>query len=65
MLLAQFDISQRVWKIACGWTHTIVVMEEKTAYSCGFNDYGQLGRISNEMSIGEFFILSLYFILKI
>jgi alpha-tubulin suppressor-like RCC1 family protein len=28
---------------ACGYDHTIVLMSDGSIYSCGYNDYGQLG----------------------
>ncbi|XP_066933658.1 probable E3 ubiquitin-protein ligase HERC4 [Clytia hemisphaerica] len=49
----QFDISQRAWKVACGWAHTIIITEDKKAFSCGSNEFGQLGRLGDENTIAQ------------
>lgn len=33
----------QVSQIACGETHTLFVLADGSMYSCGNNDYGQLG----------------------
>ena len=30
-------------KIYCGWNHTFILKNDGTLWSCGYNDYGQLG----------------------
>lgn len=34
---------QRVVEIACGYNHTLFLLDDGTVYSCGNNDYEQLG----------------------
>ena len=50
---AQFSVSRKVWKVACGWLHTILITEDRKALSCGTNEHGQLGRTSLELEIGK------------
>lgn len=52
--IAQFTISLKVWKVACGWLHTIFITEDRKAFSCGTNEHGQLGRTLNELEIGKY-----------
>lgn len=38
-----FDKKSRLKQIACGYNHTLFLLEDGTVYSCGNNDYNQLG----------------------
>ncbi|CAF0899632.1 unnamed protein product [Brachionus calyciflorus] len=38
-----FEKKARLKQIACGYNHTLFLLEDGTVYSCGNNDYEQLG----------------------
>lgn len=38
-----FDKSKRLKQIACGYNHTLFLLEDGTVFSCGNNDFEQLG----------------------
>lgn len=35
----------------CGWIHTVFLMENGTVYTCGWNDWGQLGHSSSKLEV--------------
>ncbi|XP_067008518.1 probable E3 ubiquitin-protein ligase HERC4 isoform X2 [Anabrus simplex] len=39
----QFSKATEVEQVACGANHTVIITNEGKVYSCGNNDYGQLG----------------------
>lgn len=41
--------NKNVQKIACGWNHTLVLVEPHIVYSVGLNKYGELGVMNFEM----------------
>ena len=40
--------------IACGRDHSLFIMKDGTLYSCGNNDYGQLGHQKSRKKPGQY-----------
>lgn len=64
-----FGDVKNVVHVACGRRHTIVVTESGELYSCGNNDYGQLGREKDTTKLGKkiynfFFVNNFLFLLE-
>lgn len=51
--LGQITSISGVKFVACGQDHSIFIREDGTVWSCGLNDYGQLGRIAADGSSGS------------
>lgn len=41
--LVRYLRKKKVLQIACGWNHTLILVDPNNVYSCGLNKYGQLG----------------------
>ena len=41
--LVRYLRKKRVLQVACGWNHTLILVDPNTVYSCGLNRHGQLG----------------------
>lgn len=41
--------------VACGENHTLVCLQDGSLYSCGFNDYYQLGHDKSTKRFGRYF----------
>ncbi|XP_063982429.1 probable E3 ubiquitin-protein ligase HERC4 [Diachasmimorpha longicaudata] len=48
-----FDKATQVMQISCGENYTILITTEGHLYSCGNNDYGQLGRLKSRKRFQE------------
>ena len=44
-----FKNGHLIEQLACGWNHTVFLLDSGTVYSCGLNDYGQTGHASGEL----------------
>lgn len=49
-ILREFSILS----VACGINHTVMITKSGEVYSCGNNDYGQLGHSKNRTKPGDF-----------
>ena len=59
LLVDFFKNGHLIEQLACGWNHTVFLLDSGTVYSCGLNDYGQTGHASEELIYkpGESFFL--------
>ena len=46
-------VPSKVKEIVCGWNHTAFLTVEGTVYTCGNNDFGQLGKDKSQTKPGE------------
>lgn len=50
------DINSLIVSIACGQHHTLIALENGETYSCGNNDYSQLGHNTSRTRLGKVFV---------
>ncbi|EDO34592.1 predicted protein [Nematostella vectensis] len=43
-LLENLEFSSNVREVSCGWNHTAFLCKDGTVYTCGSNEFGQLGQ---------------------
>ncbi len=61
-----FDTSkQRLKQIACGYNHTLYLQDDGTLFSCGSNDYEQLGHDKSRKKPEQILALETQFIVQI
>lgn len=44
--------------VACGSLHTLVLLHNGEVYSCGNNDYGQLGHEKSRTKLRKYYIIT-------
>ena len=60
-----FDASKRLKQIACGYNHTLFLLDDGTLYSCGSNDFEQLGHDKSRKKPEQIVALETQFIMQI
>lgn len=45
--------------ISCGWAHSALLVNDGTIKTCGCNQYGQLGREGQGVTLGGLFVANL------
>ena len=48
-----FGVSSQVKEVVCGWEHTALLKNDGVVYTCGSNEYGQLGHKKEGTRFGE------------
>ncbi|XP_026687988.1 probable E3 ubiquitin-protein ligase HERC4 isoform X1 [Diaphorina citri] len=48
-----FPLSRAVKQVSCGRFHTLVITESGQVYSCGNNEFGQLGHDKDNKSLSK------------
>lgn len=57
--------SKRVLQVSCGYNHTLFLLDDGTVYSCGNNDYEQLGHEGPRKRPEPIALLETHFITQI
>lgn len=57
----EFDKAACVIEVSCGVNHTILVLDDGSVYSCGLNNFGQLGRLKGCTRFGNILVLRIFF----
>ena len=47
------SVPSKINEVACGWNHTAFLTAEGTVYTCGNNEFGQLGQDRAQMRPGK------------
>ena len=61
----KFFEKKRLKQIACGYHHTLFLLEDGTLYSCGSNDFEQLGHDGSRKKPEQILALETHFIVQI
>lgn len=60
-----FDASKRLKQIACGFNHSLFLIDDGTVYSSGSNDYEQLGHDKSRKKPEQIMALETQFIIQV
>lgn len=60
-----FEKKRRLIQVACGYNHTLFLLEDGTVYSCGNNDFDQLGHEGPRKKPEQVLALETQFIVQI